>query len=50
MKLLKRQIGTEVSHTELEKQLGMSKNTVERYLDLLRFELINSDNFSDWLM
>lgn len=35
LRLIAFQIGNEVSHTELGKQLGMSKNTVERYLDLL---------------
>ena len=29
------QIGKEVSHAELGRQLGISKNTVDRYLDLL---------------
>jgi hypothetical protein len=33
--LLAYQIGSEVSLDELGRQLGMSKNTVERYLDLL---------------
>ncbi|WP_036691570.1 ATP-binding protein [Pedobacter glucosidilyticus] len=35
MKLIAYQVGAEVSLDELGKQLGMSKNTVERYLDLL---------------
>lgn len=35
LRLIAYQIGSEVSFTELGKQLGMSKNTVERYLDLL---------------
>lgn len=35
LKLIAFQIGKEVSLTKLGKQLGMSKNTVERYLDLL---------------
>jgi predicted AAA+ superfamily ATPase len=35
LQLLAFQIGKEVSLTELGSQLGMSKNTVERYLDLL---------------
>ena len=35
LKLLAYQIGNEVSYDELGKQLGMSKNTVEKYLDLL---------------
>lgn len=33
--LISYQIGNEVSSDELGKQLGMSKNTVDRYLDLL---------------
>jgi predicted AAA+ superfamily ATPase len=35
LQLLAFQIGRQVSFTELGKQLSMSKNTVERYLDLL---------------
>lgn len=35
LRLIAHQVGNEVSFTELGKQLGMSKNTVERYLDLL---------------
>jgi predicted AAA+ superfamily ATPase len=35
LRLLAFQVGGEVSHTELGTQLGMSKNTVDRYLDLL---------------
>ncbi len=35
LKLLAYQVGGEVSYQELGRQLGMSKNTVERYLDLL---------------
>lgn len=35
LRLLAFQIGKEVSYSELGSQLGMSKNTVERYLDLL---------------
>jgi predicted AAA+ superfamily ATPase len=35
LQLLAFQIGKEVSLAELGRQLGMSKNTVERYLDLL---------------
>jgi predicted AAA+ superfamily ATPase len=35
IKLLAFQTGEEVSNYELGKQLGMSKNTVEKYLDLL---------------
>jgi predicted AAA+ superfamily ATPase len=36
LQLLALQLGKEVSLTELGRQLGMSKNTVERYLDLLQ--------------
>lgn len=35
LKLLAFQVGSEVSLDELGRQLGISKNTVERYLDLL---------------
>jgi len=35
LRLLAFQVGGEVSHTELGQQLGMSKNTIDRYLDLL---------------
>lgn len=35
LQLIAFQIGREVSYTELAGSLGMSKNTVERYLDLL---------------
>jgi len=35
LQLLAFQIGKEVSYNELGTQLGMSKNTIERYLDLL---------------
>lgn len=35
LKLIAFQVGSEVSYDELGKQLGMSKNTVEKYLDLL---------------
>ena len=35
LQLLVFQVGREVSYNELGKQLGMNKNTVERYLDLL---------------
>lgn len=46
--LLTFQIGKEVSHNELATQLGMSKGTVEKYLDLLEqvFVLINVRGFS----
>lgn len=36
LKLIAYQNGSEVSYDELGKQLGMSKNTVEKYLDLLQ--------------
>lgn len=35
LKLIAYQVGSEVSYQELGQQLGMSKNTVEHYLDLL---------------
>lgn len=35
LRLIAFQLGSEVSYEELGKQLGMSKNTVEKYLDLL---------------
>ncbi len=35
LKLIAHQVGSEVSLDELGRNLGMSKNTVERYLDLL---------------
>jgi len=35
LQLLVFQIGREVSYNELSRQLGMNKNTIERYLDLL---------------
>lgn len=35
LRLVAFQMGSEVSYEELGKQLGMSKNTVEKYLDLL---------------
>jgi uncharacterized protein len=46
--LLAYQIGHEVSLEELGKQLGISKNTVERYLDLLSkvFVIYNRRGFS----
>lgn len=46
--LLAFRTGKEVSHSELATQLSMSKNTVERYLDLLEkvFVLINIRGFS----
>ncbi len=36
LRLLAFQLGSEVSYDELGKQLGMNKNTVEKYLDLLQ--------------
>ncbi len=36
LKLVAYQVGNELSYDELGKQLGMSKNTVERYLHILR--------------
>jgi predicted AAA+ superfamily ATPase len=35
LRLIAFQTGSEVSHDELGRQLGMSRNTVEKYLDLL---------------
>lgn len=35
LQLIARQVGMEVSYNELARSLGMSKNTVEKYLDLL---------------
>jgi len=35
LRLIAFQVGSSVSNTELGRQLGMSKNTVDRYLDLL---------------
>jgi predicted AAA+ superfamily ATPase len=35
LRLIAFQVGNEVSYDELGKQLGMNKNTVEKYLDLL---------------
>lgn len=48
LQLLSFQIGKEVSYHELGKQLGMSKNTVDRYLDLLikSFVLFKLSGFS----
>lgn len=48
LELLAFQIGSEVSHHELGQQLGLDKNTVARYLDLLEkaFVLINVRGFS----
>lgn len=48
LRLVAFQIGKEVSYDELGRQLGMSKNTVERYLDLLSkvFVLFKVTGFS----
>ena len=48
LQLLAFQVGKEASLTELGKQLGMSKNTVERYLDLLEkvFVVFRLNGFS----
>lgn len=35
LRLIAFQVGSEVSYQELGKQLGMSKNTIEKYLDIL---------------
>lgn len=48
LQLLAFQIGKEISYNELGTQLGMSKNTVERYLDLLEkaFVIYKLNGFS----
>jgi len=48
LELLAHQIGKDVSFTELGSQLAMSKNTVERYIDLLEqvFVIIGVRGFS----
>ncbi|MCK5148930.1 ATP-binding protein [bacterium] len=48
LRLIAFQIGKDVSYQELGKQLGMSKNTVEKYLDLLTkvFVLFKVEGFS----
>jgi len=48
LRLLSFQIGKDVSYSELGGQLGMSKNTVERYLDLLEksFVIFSLKGFS----
>ncbi len=48
LRLIAFQIGQEVSHQELGTQLQISKNTVERYLDLLEksFVLVNVRGYS----
>ena len=40
LELVAHQMGSEVSYNELGKSLGISKNTVERYLDLLEKNFI----------
>lgn len=40
LQLIAYQVGSEVSYEELGKQLGMSRNTVEKYLDLLSMVFI----------
>lgn len=46
--LLSFQIGREVAHSELSTQLGISKSTIDKYLDLLEqvFVIINIRGFS----
>ena len=48
LRLIAFQIGNEVSHHELGTKLGMSKNTVDRYLDLLEkaFVIVNVRGYS----
>lgn len=48
LRLIAFQIGSEVSYQELASQLGMSKNTVEKYLDLLTkvFVLFKLEGYS----
>lgn len=48
LRLIAFQIGSEVSYQELASQLGMSKNTVEKYLDLLAkvFVLFKLEGYS----
>ena len=48
LRLIAWQVGSEVSYNELGKKLGMSKNTVEKYLDLLSkvFILYKVEGFS----
>lgn len=48
LRLLAFQVGSEVSHTELSKTLGLDKNTIARYLDLFEkaFVLYNLRGFS----
>ncbi len=40
LQLVAYQLGSEVSYNELGNTLGLSKNTVERYLDLLEKNFI----------
>jgi len=48
LRLIAYQIGKEVSYNELGAQLGMSKNTIEKYLDLLEkvFVIFKRTGFS----
>lgn len=48
LRLIAFQVGNQVSYQELGSQLGMSKNTVEKYLDLLQkvFVLFKVEGFS----
>ena len=48
LRLISYQVGNDVSYNELGSSLGMSKNTVEKYLDLLRkvFILYKVEGFS----
>ncbi|MFN8206919.1 MAG: ATP-binding protein [Bacteroidales bacterium] len=48
LRLIALQIGNEVSYNEIAQQVGMSKNTVERYLDLLSkvFIIFRIDGYS----
>ncbi|MDD5287250.1 MAG: ATP-binding protein [Desulfuromonadaceae bacterium] len=48
LQLMAFQVGKEVSYTELGSSLGMSKNTIERYLDLLEkaFVILKLSGFS----
>jgi len=48
LRLIALQVGSEVSYNELGKQLSMSKNTVEKYLDLLSkaYVLFKLEGFS----
>ncbi|MGZ3919664.1 MAG: ATP-binding protein [Bacteroidia bacterium] len=49
LRLLAYQVGSEVSYNELGNSLGMSKNTVEKYIDLLTkvFVLIKLSGYSN---